>query len=404
MTRSRSPWVVFSAVAVGSFMATLDGSIVNVALPAIGADLSAGLGGLSLVVTAFLATSALSLLPLGVLGDRLGPRRIFQGGMALFTVASLLCGLAPSLPVLVAARALQAVGAAATMAIGPGLVTAAFPPERRGRAIGAIGSVVSVGLTVGPPLGGLIVEVASWRWIFLVNLPVGLLGLAWGARALPADLPRPAGSGRRLGLDVLRVPAVAIGLASGLASYAAMFASTLLTPFYLARVRGLPPGQVGALLTAVPLAMAVSAPLAGWLADRVGPRRLPPVGAALLTLGLGALSLAGPASPLASIAGRLALCGVGMGLFQAPNNSAVLGALPRQRLGVGGGLLAVARTSGMVLGVQAAGFIAALVSGPDPAPGPFLPGFAWALRGGAAFALVAGALSLAVPRARREVS
>lgn len=395
---ARSPWLAFSAVAIGNFMATLDGSIVNVALPTIGADLGAGLGGLSLVVSAFLATSALSLLPLGVAGDRLGARRVFQAGMAFFTAASLLCGLAPSIPVLVAARALQAVGAAAMMSIGPGLVTGAFPPQRRGQAIGAIGSVVAVGLTVGPPLGGLITQAASWRWVFLVNLPVGLAGLAWGARALPPDPPRRPAAPRHLGLDVLRLPAVAFGLAAGLASYAAMFASTLLTPFYLAHVRGLPPGQVGALLTAVPVAMSVTAPLAGWLSDRLGHRPIPPVGAAVLAGGLAALSLVGPATPLASIAARLAACGVGMGLFQSPNNAGVLGALPQARLGVGGGLLAIARTTGMVIGVQVAGAIAAWVAGPAPEAGPFLAGFGWALRGGAAFAIVAGVVSLASPR------
>jgi MFS family permease len=396
----RSPWLVFSAVAFGNFMATLDGSIVNVALPSIGADLGASLGQLAWVVTAFLGTAALSLLPLGVAGDRLGAGRVYQAGMALFTVASLLCGLAPSYGVLVAARALQALGAAAMMAIGAGLVTAAFPPAQRGRAIGAIGSVVAIGLTIGPPLGGLITQALSWRWIFLVNLPVGLLGLLWGARVLPRGAPRPAGPARGLGLDVLRRPAFSFGLVGGVASYAAMFASALLTPFYLTHVRGLSPGHVGAVLIAVPVTMSVVAPLAGALSDGLGVRRLTALGAAVLAAGLFALSLAGPDDPIATVAARLALCGMGMGLFQAPNNSGVMGALPRERLGIGGGLLAVSRSTGQVLGVQVASAIVALVAGPAPAPAAFLVGFGWALRGGAAFAVAAGAVSLLAPRPR----
>jgi len=401
--RLRSPWIVFSAVAFGNFMATLDGSIVNVALPVIGGDLGAGLGRVEWVVTAFLATAALSLLPLGVAGDRLGARRVYSAGMALFTVASGLCGLAPTFAVLVGARALQALGAAAMMAIGPGLVTAAFPPAQRGRAIGAIASVVAIGLTVGPPLGGLITQVLSWRWIFLVNLPVGLLGVLWGLRALPPDAPRPAAAAaaRHLGLEVLRLPTVAFGLAGGLASYAAMFASTLLSPFYLGLVRGLPPGRVGAVLIAVPVTMSVAAPLAGWLSDRLGTRRLPALGAALLGAGLASLSAAGPDDHLATVVLRLALCGLGMGLFQAPNNSAVMGALPRERLGIGGGLLAVSRSGGMVLGVVVAGRICAAVAGPSPSPQAFLAGFGWALRGGACFAVVAG-LVAALAGSRRE--
>jgi len=392
---ARSPWLAFSAIAVGNFMATLDGSIVNVALPVIGADVGAGVGRIEAIITAFLATAALTLLPLGRLGDRLGHRRVYVLGLGVFTLGSALCGLAGGFGTLVAARAVQALGAAAMMAIGPAVVTAAFPGSQRGRAIGAIGSVVAVGLTVGPPLGGLITQALSWRWIFLVNLPVGVAGVAWALRALPPDAPVRGGRAPALlGLDVLLRRTVAVGLLAGLASYAAMFASTLLTPFYLARVRGLPPGGVGAILIAVPVAMSVASPTAGWLADRFGTRRLPAVGAALLAGGLFALSLAGPADPLGSVVARLALCGVGMGLFQAPNNTGVMGALPRERLGVGGGLLATARSLGMVLGVEVAGAIFATRAGEGTDLATFLPGFALAMQGGAAFAVVAGALSL----------
>ena len=395
---ARSPWLIFSAIAVGNFMATLDGSIVNVALPVIGADVGAGVGRVEAVVTAFLATAALTLLPLGRLGDRVGHRRVYVAGLSVFTLGSVLCGLAGGLGALVAARVAQALGAAAMMSIGPAVVTAAFPARQRGQAIGAIGSVVAVGLTVGPPLGGFITQLLSWRWIFLVNLPVGILGVAWALRALPPDAPRPAAVARGrsfLGLDVLGRRPVALGLLAGLCSYAAMFASTLLTPFYLAIVRGLPPGGVGAILIAVPVAMSVASPVAGWLSDRFGTRRLPALGAALLGAGLFALSLAGPADPLWTVVARLALCGLGMGLIQAPNNSAVMGALPRDRLGSGGGLLATARSVGMVLGVEVAGALFSSRAGEGADPATFLDGFALALGGAVAFALVCAVLSVA---------
>ncbi|HEX8908757.1 MAG TPA: MFS transporter, partial [Anaeromyxobacteraceae bacterium] len=186
---ARSPWLGFSAVAVGTFMATLDGSIVNVALPTLRRELRAALSGVEWVVTAYLLVISVALLTAGRLGDLLGHRRVYVGGMLLFTLGSGLCGLAPGLDVLVAARAVQALGACAMMAMGPAVVTAIFPAHQRGRALGSVASVVALGLTAGPPLGGLIVQQLSWRWIFFVNLPVGVAGAVWAARALPAARP-----------------------------------------------------------------------------------------------------------------------------------------------------------------------------------------------------------------------
>jgi EmrB/QacA subfamily drug resistance transporter len=443
---TRSPWIVFSAVSVGTFMSTLDGSIVNVALPTLGVALNARIDQLEWIVSGYLLTLSVTLLVAGKLGDLFGHRSVYAAGLLLFTLGSGLCGAAPSLPFLVAARALQALGASLTMAVGPAVVTAVFPPSMRGQALGSLGSVVSIGLTIGPPLGGLIIQALSWRWIFLVNLPVGLLGTLWALRVLPPPLPvkgaRFDGPGSLLlgaalgagiyALDtlpdrsvqtlpilmiaaaatallafrirrapepildpaVLRSPGVGSGLLAGLLSYVAMFTQTLLTPFLLARVFKLPPGGVGAFLIAVPIAMAIAAPFAGWLADRLGGRALPAVGMAFLATSLYGLSLAGPESWLPSIAARLALAGAGMGFFQAPNNSAVMGAIPRAKLGSGGGLLATSRNVGMAIGVAIAGTLFALRAGDGLDVAAFLPGYALALRTGAAVAIAAGLLSL----------
>lgn len=442
----RSPWIAFSAVSVGTFMATLDGSIVNVALPTLGVELGASIDQLEWIVAAYLLTLSATLLAAGRLGDLFGHRAVYAAGLVLFTIGSGLCGAAPTLPLLVAARVVQALGASLTMAVGPAVITDVFPPSMRGRALGAIGSVVSIGLTIGPPLGGVILQAVSWRWIFLINLPIGLAGVIWALRVLPAAPPArerrfdAAGAlllGAALGLGIftldtlpdesvqtvplalvaglaavllavrlrrtpepildaslLAVPGVGSGLLAGLLSYTAMFTSTFLTPFLLTRVFRLPPGGVGAFLIAVPLAMAVSAPFSGWLADRFGGRALPAIGMALLATALYGLSLAGPGSWLPSIAARLALCGVGMGLFQSPNSSAVMGAIPRPKLGAGGGLLATARNVGMAIGVAIAGSLFAARAGDGLDPATFLPGYALSLRTGAAVAVAAGLLSL----------
>ena len=395
--RARSPWLAFSVVAVGTFMATLDGNIVNVALPTIGRELGAAVGRLQWIVNAYVLAITVTLLLLGRLGDRLGHRAIYAGGLVVFTLGSTLCGIAPGLGALVAARLLQALGASAMMAIGPAIVTASFPPRMRGRALGAVGTVVAIGLTAGPPLGGLIVAGLSWRWVFFVNLPVGLAGVAWALRTLP----RGGGSagGPLLDRAVFRIPVFTWGLLAGFLSYAAMFSQTLLTPFLLARVLGLPPATLGVVLVSVPVALSIASPLSGWISDRFGGRRLPFAGMIVLAAALVLLSLAGADDSVGSIAARLALAGLGMGLFQSPNNAAVMSALPRERLGSGGGLLATARNGGMAAGIGIAGAIVALRAGPDAANGGFLAGYATSLRAGAVLALVAGAVSL-FPRSR----
>jgi len=308
---------------------------------------------------------------------------------------------------------------------------------------------VAAGLTAGPPLGGFILQHFSWPAIFLVNLPVGVAGAVWASRTLPGgSLARgarfdragailfglavaglvgavevaPASPPAALGLAALAAAAAAFlwwaerrassplldgallrdrvfafSLMAGLLSYAAMFTQAFLTPFWLTRVKGLDARGLGLMLTAVPLALSVVSPLAGWLSDRVGPRLPCLAGAAVLATGLASLAFAGPGDSLGSVALRLASLGAGMGLFQPPNNSAVMGSLPRERLGTGGGMLATARNLGMVAGVSLAGALFALGGGAaeGAAGGPgFLDGWRLALLCGAALAVAAGLLSL----------
>ncbi len=383
-------------------MSTLDGNIVNVALPTLGAELRAHVDALQWIVNGYLLAITATLVVMGRLGDRVGHRTLYAGGLVVFTVGSALCGLAPGLGALVAARVLQALGARAMMAIGTAIVTASFPPEMRGRALGSLGTVVAVGLTLGPPLGGLVLSHLSWRWVFYVNLPVGIAAIAWALRSLPRG---GAVDGPLLDAAIFRIPAFSLGVAAGFLSYAAIFSQTVLTPFLLARVLRLEAGRLGLVLSAVPIALAVSSPLAGWISDRFGARRLPAFGMAVLAGALSTLSRVGATSSVASVTAYLFVAGLGMGLFQAPNNTTVMSALPRARLGAGGGVLATARNAGMAAGIAVAGALFATRAGADAAGAEFLAGYALALRAGALLALAAAAVSLleaAVPTAGRR--
>jgi len=448
VSAERSPWWGFSAVSVGVFMATLDGSIVNVALPSIRKSFGASIPSVELVVSAYLLVTSAGLLAAGRLGDVLGRRRVYAGGLLLFTLGSGLCGFAWSLPVLVAARAVQALGATAMMSMGAAIVTSIFPSERRGRALGAVSSVVAAGLTAGAPLGAAILSFFPWSAIFLVNLPVGVAGAIWASRVLPPDLPEPGASfdwpgaawfGAALAsaigalevaphslpwaIALLGVAAAAalllwraergapsplvdpelfgdrtvtLGLLAALLSYAALFHQTLLSPFFLSEVKGFGAAGLGAVLTVVPIALMVTSPIAGWLSDRYGPRGPQVLGGAMLAAGLFSLSLADGSSSMVSIVARLALEGAGMGFFQPPNNSAVMGALPRAKLGSGGGMLATSRNVGMVVGVALGG--ALFEAGGRTS---FVAGWRLALGSGAAMALCAGLLALVKPDAAR---
>jgi EmrB/QacA subfamily drug resistance transporter len=406
-------WAVLGIVATGVFMATLDTSVVNISLPSIARHFGRAFSaGVQWVVIAYLVVIAAVLLTIGRLSDIVGRKRIWAAGIALFTVGSALCGAAPSLGLLIACRAVQGVGGAMIMAISPAMLTAAFPPEERGRAIGFNAVFVALGVSAGPTLGGLITEHLSWRWIFYVNLPVGVAGLL----ATLAVLPRESSPGRGR-FDLAGATFLGVGLASvtgalslggehgwssrvvigafavaGAAfatfavverrarhrlvdyslfkdrvfasataslvlSFLAMFAVAFMMPFYLEELRRFSPARSGTFLTPLPLTLAVAAPLAGTIADRFGTRWLAFAGLAMCALSLFLIGTLDASSSGAGIAGRMALAGLGQGLFQTPNNSALLGAAPRDRQGLASGILATGRVVGQSLSVALAGAV-----------------------------------------------
>ncbi len=411
--RARAGDGVLLAIGAGSFMSTLGASAVQVTLPMIRADLGARLSTIEWVITVYLLVVSSLLLTFGRLGDLKGQRRTYRYGLGIFLLGSLLCSLAPTSGVLIACRAVQAVGAAVLFASAPAILTRAFPPERRGRVLGLQGMMTYLGLTLGPALGGWLSQRLGWRAVFLVYLPIGLITLVLAIRYLPLDRDEPvparfdpwgtATFGLGLSLIILglnrgslwgwsspaTLAALSVGAAllarffqiekrlespmldlslfrsriftaaaaSASANYIAVFAVTFLMPFYLIEVRGLAPGTVGLFLMAPPVIMAASSPIAGHLSDRIGSRIPATAGMLVLAVGLLLLSQLGADGPLPLVLVALAVNGLGNGIFAAPNSSSLLGAAPRERQGTASGILATSRNLGMVLGVALSGAI-----------------------------------------------
>jgi EmrB/QacA subfamily drug resistance transporter len=407
-------WLVLTSVSLGTLMATLDGSIVNIALPAIQTDFTIDLTTVEWVVVAYLLVVGSLLLPFGRLGEVLTFKRVYLVGFAIFTLASICCGVSPNAAGLVAFRVGQGVGAAMLMAMGPAIVAHTFHDRERGRALGLNAISVSIGLSLGPALGGILTQVATWRAIFLINAPIGLLAILWAARVLPAETPgkdqsfdvkgaalsgvalfalllalsdgqqwgwsSPAIVGLLIAFIVLgaafllaergsiqpmidlalfRIRPFSAGLASVVVAFTGLFTATFLLPFLLEQGRDFSPIEAGLLLTPMPITMALVAPLSGAASDRFGPRILASAGMAITVLGLLSLTQLPVDFALPDLIWRLVLLGVGQGMFMSPNSSAVLGSVPRPRVGTASGTLAQMRVNGQALGIALSGAIVA---------------------------------------------
>lgn len=399
------------AICLGYFMTILDTTIVNVALPAIARGLGATVTGLQWVVDGYTLVFAALLLTAGALGDRLGGRGVFLAGLALFTVTSALCGLAPSLGLLVAFRVAQGVGAALLVPASLALLRHTFAaPEARARAIGFWGGIAGVGAASGPVLGGLLVSALSWRAVFLVNVPVGLLGIALTLRHVGV-MPRQSGRGLdpiaqvagalalggltfafiegpargwtapailgavvvfvvaaatflavewrgrnpMLPLSLFRAPSFASGTAVGLLTNFGFYGQLFVISLFFQQQRGYTALLTGlALLPETGMATIGSA-LAGRVTSRVGPRRPMLIGLVVGAAGLFALAVVGPATPYAILVVPLVASGFGMCFTMPAMTTAVIEAAPRDRAGIASGVLNAARQTGSVLGVALLG-------------------------------------------------
>ncbi len=406
-------WGVLLAVGVGGFMSSLDGSVVNTILPVIRGAFGSNVASIEWVITVYLLVVSGLLLSVGRLGDLRGNKSVYVGGFAGFILASGLCGLAPSVTALIAFRGLQAIAASMLFANAPAILTKNFPSSQRGQALGLQSTMIYLGLTVGPSLGGWLASHLGWRSVFYVNVPVGLLALLLAQRFIPPDsLARDtepfdlAGAGTfilglvtfllalnqgyswgwtswpilsllataalalivfitieqhaphpMLDLSLFRRRLFAASTASAILNYMSLYGIVFLLPFYLIQGRGLTPVAAGVLLTAQPVAMAIVAPISGTLSDRIGSWLPSSLGMAILAAGILLLSRLGPQSSLTMATVGLAIAGVGTGIFVSPNTSALMGSAPRERQGIASGVLATARNVGMVIGVGMAGAI-----------------------------------------------
>jgi len=411
---STHKWWVFLAVGIGTFMSALDGSVVNTILPVLRDFFKSNVASVEWAVVIYLLVVSSLLLTFGRLGDLRGHKGMYVAGFLIFVGASAVCGLASTVTVLVAARTVQAIGAAMLFANSPAILTRSFPPQQRGQALGLQAMMTYLGLTVGPSLGGWLTQSVSWRAVFYINVPVGLLAFTLSLVFIPADKPAAAqtehfdwpgavlfaaglgalllglnqgdawgwtspavlacgaaalillGSFLRvemrtpspmLDLSLFKVRVFSASTASAVLNYVCLYCVIFLMPFYLLQGRGLNPAQAGLLLTAQPIIMAIVAPISGSFSDRIGSRLLATVGMVVMAGGLFLLSSLKPDSANSAILVGLAVTGLGTGIFISPNTSALMGSAPRQRQGIASGILATARNVGMVLGVGLAGAI-----------------------------------------------
>jgi MFS transporter, DHA2 family, multidrug resistance protein len=394
-------WAILTLM-VGLAMSCLDTAIVNVALPTIAHDLHANPADSIWIVNAYQLAITVTLLPLAALGDKLGYRRVYIAGLAVFTLGSLGCALSHTLTMLTAARVLQGLGAGGIMSINAALVRFTYPKRLLGRGIGLNALVISVSAAIGPTVASGILSIASWEWLFAVNVPIGLLAIAIASRALP----RTVGAQRKFDVisallnaltfgflitgaeniareglasgvpklavgavagavlawrelkqeaplvpfDLLRIPIFGLSILTSIVSFGAQMMAYVGLPFYFQTVLGRSAVQTGLLMTPWPLAVGIAAPIAGRLADRHRAGSLGGAGLAVFAVGLYLLSLIQPGVSNLDIAWRMAVCGLGFGFFQSPNNRAMVTAAPMHRSGAAGGALATARLLGQTAG------------------------------------------------------
>lgn len=384
-----------SGLLLATGLASLGASLANVALPSLQGAFGASLAEVQGVVVAYLLATTLLVVVAGRLGDALGRRRLLLAGLALFAVASVACGLAPSLPLLVAARAAQGAGAAVMVALAPALAGDAAPRGRAGSALGLLGTASAVGTALGPTLGGLLLGALGWRAPFLVLAALALAGLAVAGRHLPAE--RPA-AGRTAGAPLLALlcePALRAGLLTSALVAAVVMATTLVGPFHLSRGLGLSPAVVGLLLSVGPAVVALAGAPAGRLVDRVGARRAGLAGLVGMVVGALGLSLLPGRLGVAGYLAPLVVLTAGYALFQTANTTAVLAGLPADRRGVVSGLLALSRNLGLLVGASALGALFAWAAGTGAAPADVVAGTQTTF--GAATLLLLAALAIAGP-------
>lgn len=402
----KKEWAILLVILPMTFMTTLDSSIVNVALPTMARELGTTMAGIEWIVTSYLITICALILLFGRFGDVIGKSRVFRFGIAVFTIGSLLCGLSNTLVMLIISRIIQAVGAAAAMATNQGIITETFPPSERGRALGMTGTAVALGTMVGPTLGGLIVSVAPWEFIFLINIPIGVIVYIAVMKTLsfrktedkvPFDIKGTIlfmlaivllfcsiNFGQSIGFtnpiivgalilsvlfliifikveDKIKTPMLDISIFKnklfslsifcGFTSFISIGAINIILPFYLQDVLKLGPSVAGLMMTVSPIVLAVVAPVSGYLSDKLGSEKISALGLSIMTLGIFSLIFFSESTPLLIVGVLIGTVSLGSGIFQSPNNSLIMSTVDKSKLGVAGSINGLIRNLGMTTGI-----------------------------------------------------
>lgn len=354
-----APWNL-AALSLSMLLAALGTSIVNVGLPALAQTFGASYREVQWVVISYLLVITALVVVAGRLGDLVGRRRLLLAGVALFTVASLLCALAPSLGWLIAARSLQGMGAAVMMALTIAFVGDIVPKEQTGTAMGLLGTMSAVGTALGPTLGGMLIAGFAWPAIFLMNLPLGALTLLLAWAYLPADRPLERKAAPFLRLQMLRHRVLGAGCAMNTLVTTVVMATLMVGPFYLPAAFGLDAARVGLVMSCGPLVSALTGVPAGRVVDRFGARRVTVGGLTVMATGAALMALASASLGVGGYVVPLALTTAGYAIFQAANNTAVMTAVAAEQRGVVSGLLTLSRNLGLVAGASLMGTVFAL--------------------------------------------
>ena len=399
------PYLAVIAVLAAIMMGVLDGTVMNVALPTLSKEFNVTPSDIIWVVNAYQLVVTMMLLGFAAIGDVFGYKRVFLCGVSIFVTASALCAMSKSFEMMVASRILQGIGGACTMSINTALLRIIFPPNRLGRVMAANAVIVAVTAASGPALGGAILSVGHWSWIFLMNIPLGLAALTIGWKLLPHNPPQKtkrkldgqsvvmnavffglliytiegiAHDGfstllllqavvtvivgilyikRQLQIpmpilpvDLFRIPIFSLSIGCSIACFTAQMLALVSLPFFMQHSLGMGVAATGLLMTPWPLATTLTAPIAGRMIERVHPGILGAVGMGIFATGLCLLATLGNDTESWNLAWRMAVCGIGIGLFQTPNNVTITTSAPIQRSGGASGMLGTARVLGQTLG------------------------------------------------------
>lgn len=417
MNKNNNYWLILICIGLITFMTDLDASIVNIALPVINNSLSITMSTSELLVSIYLITICVFLLPFGKVGDKFGKIKLFKLGMIIFTVGSGLCGISSTIYLLLASRFIQAIGAAITMSTNNGIITEVFPKSKRGQALGWIGSFVALGMIAGPGIGGLILNILPWQSIFWINVPIGFLMILMGVFVFPKnefksnydsfDLKGNCLIGTSItsffiyiygsqqysytnfflllilmiaiislylfiineikirnpliNLKIFKKSNFSIGIVTAVIIFTTNNFYMVLSPFYLENARHLSTDSAGLLMMCLPVVQIIVSPLSGRLSDQFGTLKISILGLFIILIANISLSFINLSSSLIYYATIISLLGLGNALFQSPNNTMIMSSVSSNELGIAGSINSLSRNMGMVLGNAAATSILFLI-------------------------------------------